>query len=49
MTDADLDQVNGDADTLISIIQEKYQEPRISIEMQLKRLMEGKPEARRSA
>jgi uncharacterized protein YjbJ (UPF0337 family) len=39
LTDDELDQVNGDTDTLISMIQEKYQEPRASIEMQLKRLL----------
>jgi uncharacterized protein YjbJ (UPF0337 family) len=39
LTDDELDQVNGDADTLISMIQEKYQEPRTSIEMQLQRLL----------
>jgi uncharacterized protein YjbJ (UPF0337 family) len=39
LTDEELDQVNGDADTLISMIQEKYQEPRTSIEMQLERLL----------
>jgi len=39
LTDDELDQVNGDADTLISMIQEKYQEPRASIEMQLQHLV----------
>jgi len=39
LTDEELDQVNGDADTLISMIQEKYQEPRTSIEMQLEQLL----------
>jgi uncharacterized protein YjbJ (UPF0337 family) len=39
LTDEELDQVNGDADTLISMIQEKYEEPRTSIEMQLERLL----------
>jgi uncharacterized protein YjbJ (UPF0337 family) len=39
LTDEELDQVKGDADTLISMIQEKYQEPRTSIEMQLAQLL----------
>ena len=39
LTDDDLDLVNGDAGTLISMIEERYQEPRTSIEMQLERLM----------
>ena len=39
LTDDDLDQANGDPDTLISIIEEKYQEPRISIEVQLEQLL----------
>ena len=39
LTDEELNQVNGDADTLISLIQEKYEEPRVSIEMQLDRLL----------
>ena len=39
LTDDDLDNVNGDADTLISMIEEKYQEPRTSIEVQLEHLM----------
>lgn len=39
LTDSDLDMVHGDAGTLISMIEEKYQEPRTSIEMQLERLM----------
>jgi uncharacterized protein YjbJ (UPF0337 family) len=39
LTDQELDQVKGDADTLISMIQEKYEEPRTSIEMQLERLL----------
>jgi uncharacterized protein YjbJ (UPF0337 family) len=39
LTDEELDQVKGDADTLISMIQEKYEEPRTSIEMQLERLL----------
>lgn len=39
LTDDDLDLVNGDTGTLISMIEERYQEPRTSIEMQLERLM----------
>ncbi|HEV2440872.1 MAG TPA: CsbD family protein [bacterium] len=39
LTDNELDQVNGDADTLISMIQEKYQEPRASIEMQIEHML----------
>jgi uncharacterized protein YjbJ (UPF0337 family) len=39
LTDEDLDKVNGDPDTLISVIEEKYQEPRISIEVQLAQLL----------
>jgi uncharacterized protein YjbJ (UPF0337 family) len=39
LTDEDLDKVNGDPDTLISMIEEKYQEPRISIEVQLEQLL----------
>lgn len=39
LTDDDLDMVNGDAGTLVSMIEEKYQEPRTSIEMQLERFM----------
>jgi hypothetical protein len=39
LTDEDLDKVNGDPDTLISVIEEKYQEPRISIKVQLEQLL----------
>jgi len=39
LTDEELDQVNGDPDTLISVIGEKYQESRISIEVQLQQLL----------
>jgi uncharacterized protein YjbJ (UPF0337 family) len=39
LTDEDLDTVNGDPDMLISMIEEKYQEPRISIEVQLEQLL----------
>ena len=40
LTDRDLDQVQGNAEILIGMIQEKYNEPRKAIEMQLGRLVE---------
>ncbi|HEV2358833.1 MAG TPA: hypothetical protein VGZ23_14665 [bacterium] len=46
LSDEDLNQVNGDADTLVGMIQEKYEEPRVSIEMQLNRLLEEHPAQR---
>lgn len=39
LTDQELDQAGRDIDTLISMIEEKYQEPRASIKMQLERLL----------
>jgi len=39
LTDEELNQAGGDIDTLISMIEEKYQEPRASIKMQLERLL----------
>lgn len=46
LRDEDLAQIKGDAETLISMIQEKYEEPRVSIEMQLDRLLEEHPAPR---
>jgi uncharacterized protein YjbJ (UPF0337 family) len=45
LTDRDLDQVGGNAEMLIGMIQEKYDEPRKAIEMQLARLVEETQEA----
>ncbi len=40
LTDRELNQVQGNAEILIGMIQEKYDEPRKAIEMQLARLIE---------
>ncbi len=41
LTDRELDQGQGNAEILIGMIQEKYDEPRKAIEMQLGRFVEG--------
>jgi uncharacterized protein YjbJ (UPF0337 family) len=45
LTDRDLDQVRGNAELLIGMIQEKYDEPRTAIEMQIARFLEETREA----
>lgn len=40
LTDRELDQVQGNAEVLIGMIQEKYEEPRKAIEMQIARFLE---------
>jgi uncharacterized protein YjbJ (UPF0337 family) len=40
LTDEELDQVQGDPDSLISLLVEKYEEPRQAIALQLKHLVE---------
>ncbi len=40
LTDRELDQVQGSAEILVGIIQEKYEEPRKVIEMRLAHLIE---------
>ncbi len=40
LTDRELDDVQGNAEVLIGMIQEKYEEPRKAIEMQLGRFVE---------
>ncbi len=40
LTDEELDQVQGDPDTLVSLISEKYEEPSQAISLQIKHLME---------
>ena len=40
LTDEELNQVQGDPDTLVSVIAEKYEEPSQAISLQIKHLME---------
>jgi uncharacterized protein YjbJ (UPF0337 family) len=42
LTDQDLDSVQANPELLIGMIQEKYEEPRQAIELQLKSLVERK-------
>jgi hypothetical protein len=40
LTDEELDGVQGDPDSLISLLEEKYEEPRQEIALELKHLVE---------
>ena len=46
LTDQDLDGVQGNPEFLIEMIQEKYEETRQAIELQLKSLLEHKASVR---
>jgi len=43
LTDRELDQVRGNAKLLIGMIQEKYDEPRKVVEIQLSRFVDLRP------
>jgi len=46
LTDEELSQVQGDPDTLVSVIAEKYEEPSQAIALQIKHLMERQVSSR---
>ncbi len=48
LSDRDLDKVDGSADTLISLVEERYSESRKEIELELNRFLKAATETRPS-